>query len=53
MHARAGLLSGWLLFAVFLTGTLTVFDNEITQWMQPELLEHSLHGVVLAELVPF
>lgn len=30
-------LLGWLLFAIFLTGTLTVFDKEISWWMQPEL----------------
>ena len=41
LHSWVGLLFGWLLFAVFLTGTLTVFDNEITAWMQPELLEVS------------
>jgi len=39
LHTWIGLLSGWLLFAVFLTGTLTVFDQEITSWMQPELHE--------------
>ncbi|BCA56558.1 membrane protein [Nitrospira sp. KM1] len=39
LHSWSGLLSGWVLFAVFLTGTLTVFDNEITAWMQPELQE--------------
>ena len=42
IHSWSGLLFGWLLFAVFLTGTLTVFDAEITQWMQPEVLELSL-----------
>ncbi|UVT19040.1 MAG: PepSY domain-containing protein [Nitrospira sp.] len=41
LHTWIGLLFGWLLFAVFLTGTLTVFDAEITSWMQPELLEIS------------
>src|SRR5262245_60259836 len=41
IHSWSGLLFGWLLFAIFLTGTLTVFDNEITYWMQPELLEVS------------
>jgi len=40
LHTWAGLVFGWLLFAIFLTGTLTVFDKEITYWMQPEL-----HGV--------
>lgn len=39
LHTWVGLLFGWLLFAVFLTGTLTVFDTEITSWMQPELFE--------------
>jgi uncharacterized iron-regulated membrane protein len=39
LHSWSGLLFGWLLFTVFLTGTLTVFDNEITAWMQPELQE--------------
>ncbi len=39
LHSWSGLLFGWLLFAVFLTGTLTVFNNEITAWMQPELQE--------------
>ncbi|MGE0276568.1 MAG: PepSY-associated TM helix domain-containing protein [Nitrospiraceae bacterium] len=37
LHTWGGLLFGWLLFAIFFTGTLTVFDKEITYWMQPEL----------------
>jgi uncharacterized iron-regulated membrane protein len=37
LHTWGGLLFGWVLFAIFLTGTLTVFDKEITYWMQPEL----------------
>lgn len=41
-HSWSGILFGWLLYAVFLTGTLTVFDAEITQWMQPELVALSL-----------
>ncbi len=41
-HSWCGILFGWLLYAVFLTGTLTVFDAEITQWMQPELVARSL-----------
>ena len=39
IHSWTGLVFGWVLFAIFLTGTLTVFDNEITYWMQPELQE--------------
>ncbi|WP_040502267.1 PepSY-associated TM helix domain-containing protein [Idiomarina xiamenensis] len=37
LHTWAGLVVGWVLFAVFLTGTLAFFQHEITQWMQPEL----------------
>ncbi|NYT22615.1 PepSY domain-containing protein [Alcaligenaceae bacterium] len=37
LHTWSGLLLGWLLFAVFLTGTLSYFRQEITYWMQPEL----------------
>ncbi|MBD9482123.1 PepSY domain-containing protein [Pseudomonas sp. PDM14] len=37
LHTWGGLVLGWLLFAIFLTGTLAVFDKEIDQWMQPEL----------------
>ncbi len=43
-HSWSGILFGWLLYTVFVTGTLTVFDGEISQWMQPELLEFSLRG---------
>lgn len=37
LHTWSGLVVGWLLFAIFVTGTLTYFRPEITQWMQPEL----------------
>ncbi|KPW42346.1 Uncharacterized protein ALO59_01233 [Pseudomonas amygdali pv. mellea] len=37
LHTWVGLLFGWLLFAIFLTGTLSYFKDEITQWMQPEI----------------
>ncbi len=36
LHTWAGLLLGWLLYAVFLTGTLSFFQEEITFWMKPE-----------------
>ena len=36
LHTWSGLLFGWLLFAIFLTGTLSYFKDEITHWMQPE-----------------
>ncbi|WP_207901912.1 PepSY-associated TM helix domain-containing protein [Rhodovulum euryhalinum] len=41
LHTWTGLLLGWLLFAVFLTGTIAYFREEVTLWMQPEL-----HGSV-------
>ncbi|MDR2093545.1 MAG: PepSY domain-containing protein [Azoarcus sp.] len=37
LHTWSGLLLGWLLFAIYVTGTLSYFRNEITFWMQPEL----------------
>jgi uncharacterized iron-regulated membrane protein len=37
VHTWSGLVLGWLLFAIFVTGTLSFFRNEITFWMQPEL----------------
>ncbi|TLX56184.1 PepSY domain-containing protein [Stutzerimonas nosocomialis] len=37
LHTWGGLVFGWLLFAIFLTGTLAVFDKEIDGWMRPEL----------------
>ncbi|AIT27068.1 pepSY-associated TM helix family protein [Bordetella holmesii 30539] len=37
LHTWSGLIFGWALFAMFLTGTLAFFRPEITQWMQPEI----------------
>ncbi len=37
LHTWAGLVFGWLLFAIFVTGTLAVFDKEIDHWMHPEI----------------
>lgn len=36
LHRWAGLVTGWLAFAIFLTGSLALFDTELTRWMQPE-----------------
>lgn len=36
LHGWAGFLSGLLAICIFMTGTLSVFDAEITRWMQPE-----------------
>lgn len=37
VHTWTGLLFGWVLYFVFVTGTLGYFDTEIDRWMQPEL----------------
>lgn len=36
MHTWVGLLLGWILFFMFLTGTCGYFDTEIDRWMRPE-----------------
>lgn len=36
LHTWCGLVCGWLLCAIFLTGTLSVFRDEITRWMEAE-----------------
>lgn len=36
LHTWCGLWFSWLLFAVFLTGSLAVFQESITHWMTPE-----------------
>jgi uncharacterized iron-regulated membrane protein len=36
LHTWAGLLVGWVLFFIFLTGTAGYFDTEIDRWMRPE-----------------
>src|SRR3546814_16212353 len=38
LHTWTGLLMGWLLFAMFVTGTAAYFQEEITRWMKPELV---------------
>ncbi|WP_447765109.1 PepSY-associated TM helix domain-containing protein [Sphingopyxis panaciterrae] len=37
LHTWTGLLLGWLLYAIFVTGTSAYFQEEITQWMTPEI----------------
>lgn len=36
LHTWSGLLPGWVLYAIFITGTASYFRPEITAWMQPE-----------------
>ncbi len=45
LHTWCGLWLSWLLYAVFLTGSLAVFDEPITHWMSPEhAREEALHA---------
>ncbi|WP_370681655.1 PepSY-associated TM helix domain-containing protein [Comamonas sp. GB3 AK4-5] len=44
LHTWSGLVLGWLLFAIFVTGTLSFFKNEFNLWMRPEL-----HGLPAAD----
>ncbi|WP_418609928.1 PepSY-associated TM helix domain-containing protein [Gluconobacter cerinus] len=37
LHAWVGFIAGLLLFCVFVTGSLSVFDTELTRWLQPEV----------------
>ncbi|MBB4845111.1 putative iron-regulated membrane protein [Paucibacter oligotrophus] len=37
LHTWAGLLLGWVLYFMFVTGTAGYLDTEIDRWMQPEL----------------
>ena len=37
LHTWTGLIFGWMLFAIFLTGTLSYFNDEISHWMRPEV----------------
>jgi len=37
VHTYTGLLLGWLLYAVFFTGTFSYFRSEVNDWMRPEL----------------
>ncbi|MDD0842480.1 PepSY-associated TM helix domain-containing protein [Pseudomonas sp. Gutcm_11s] len=49
LHTWGGLIFGWLLFAIFLTGTLAVFDKEIDEWMRPEIPAHDVSQVDAAK----
>lgn len=49
IHTWLGLLAGWILFAMFMTGTASYFRPEITRWMQPELNVQAASPVHAAE----
>ena len=44
LHTWSSLILGWLLYAIFLTGTLSFFQNEITTWMKPEYHQSIPHS---------
>lgn len=50
LHTWAGLIFGWVLFAMFLTGSLAFFRPEITRWMQPEIQVQSAPAVQSVEM---
>ncbi|WP_261626554.1 PepSY-associated TM helix domain-containing protein [Pseudoalteromonas holothuriae] len=37
LHTWTGIIVSWLLYFIFVTGTLGYFDSEIDAWMKPEL----------------
>ncbi len=42
LHTWSGLLAGWLLFVIFVGGTIACFDSELDDWMRPSL--HAVSG---------
>jgi len=49
LHTWVGLTCGWLLCAIFFTGTLSVFREPITRWMEARpVLSDTATGVPLA-----
>lgn len=49
LHTWLGIALAAVLFAIFWTGTLTVFDREIDRWMKPELRAPTPQNVSLDE----
>ncbi|MBB2202314.1 PepSY domain-containing protein [Gluconacetobacter tumulisoli] len=49
LHDWAGLVTGWLLFAIVLSGTLSVFRPEIGAWMRPEVLGRPADPIVATD----
>ncbi|WP_133408418.1 PepSY-associated TM helix domain-containing protein [Parashewanella tropica] len=51
LHTYSGLLLSWLLFAVFVTGTLSYYADELDVWMQPEKLEQQAQQQVIPQAI--
>ncbi|MBP7351645.1 MAG: PepSY domain-containing protein [Comamonas sp.] len=50
LHTWCGLVCGWLLCAIFLTGTISVFREPITRWMEAVPVTHEgTHRLAPAE----
>jgi uncharacterized iron-regulated membrane protein len=51
LHTWVGLVVGWILFFMFLTGTTGYFYKEITRWMEPErpLIAHNVSNIRLID----
>lgn len=48
LHTYAALCSGWLLFIVFLTGTLSYYNTEITHWISGnQIVQNTAQKVLL------
>jgi uncharacterized iron-regulated membrane protein len=37
LHSWSGLIVGWVLYAIFLTGTIAFWRADLNRWMRPEL----------------
>lgn len=48
LHTWSGLVVGWVLLAIFVTGTASYYRADITRWMRPELAQ--LAPVAAADL---
>ena len=42
LHTWSGLVVGWVLFAIFVTGTASYYRSDISRWMQPEVVDSSV-----------
>ena len=52
VHTWTGLVGGWLLCAIFLTGTLSVFREPITHWMSAQPSVGAAQGAQVAPVDP-
>lgn len=54
LHIWVGLLAGWVLYAMFLTGSVSYFKEEISQWARPSVpayADTTDRGVVAEKVV--